>query len=138
NLQGKRIANLRSDNGGEYKSNAFEEYLKTNGINHEVTIPGTPGQNGVSERFNMTLMNAARFMILESGMPETFWADTVATACYVINRCPTVANGGETPMKRWRPVKNDAISHLRVFGCRAWGMNKHPKNKLAPRAIPSI
>ena len=47
---------LRTDNGGEYTSIKFEQYLKKEGIGHEKTIPKTPEQNGVSERLNRTLV----------------------------------------------------------------------------------
>ncbi len=49
---GKKLKILRSDNGGEYKSKEFEDYLKSEGIHHQCTIPKTPQQNRVTERFN--------------------------------------------------------------------------------------
>ena len=33
---------LRTDNGGEYTSTEFNNYLKENGIQHELTVPKTP------------------------------------------------------------------------------------------------
>ena len=60
---GQKIAALRTDNGGEYLSKEFEEYLKLKGIRHELTIAHTPEQNGVAERMNRTLMESARAMI---------------------------------------------------------------------------
>ncbi len=49
---GKKLKILRSDDGGEYKSKEFEDYLKSEGIHHQCTIPKTPQQNSVAERFN--------------------------------------------------------------------------------------
>ena len=61
----------------------FEQYLKEHGIIHEVTTPYTPQQNGVSERLNCTLQEMALSQILHASLPKCFWADSIATACYV-------------------------------------------------------
>ncbi len=50
----QKVTRLRTDNGGEYTSKEFQEYLKAQGINHETTVPLTPQQNGVAERKNRT------------------------------------------------------------------------------------
>lgn len=52
NSSGHKVKTFRMDNGGEYMSTEFENYLKSEGIKHEYTIPKTPEQNGVSERMN--------------------------------------------------------------------------------------
>ena len=49
---GYQVKKLRTDNGGEYTSTEFENYLKKEGIEHQCTIPKTPEQNGVAERMN--------------------------------------------------------------------------------------
>ena len=65
---GKQVKNLRSDNGGEYCSNVFDEYLKTKGITHQITVPYCPEENGTAER--MTLVEAARSMMFHAGMKQ--------------------------------------------------------------------
>ena len=62
NETGKRLKCLRSDNGGEYCSKEFDSYCSHNGICREKTIPGTPQENGVSERMNRMIMEHARCM----------------------------------------------------------------------------
>ena len=52
----KLLKFLRTDNGGEYCSNAFKEYCNRFSIKHEKVVPGTPQQNGVAERMNHTIM----------------------------------------------------------------------------------
>ncbi|GJQ97431.1 hypothetical protein Tco_0397609 [Tanacetum coccineum] len=49
-------------------------------------MPGIHKQNGVAERKNRTLIEAARTMLADSFLPNTFWAEAVSTACYVLNR----------------------------------------------------
>ena len=57
------IVILRTDNSGEYTSNAFEQYLKDNDIKHQTTIPYNLQQNDVAERMNRTLLNMVRSMM---------------------------------------------------------------------------
>ena len=57
---------FRTDNGGEFTSNEFEEYLKSEGIKHEFTIPKCPEQNGVAERLNRTLVEMIHSMLADS------------------------------------------------------------------------
>ncbi|GJR94919.1 putative ribonuclease H-like domain-containing protein [Tanacetum coccineum] len=57
-----------------------------NRIKREYSNARTPQQNGVAERKNRTLIEAARTMLADSFLPNTFWAEAVSTACYVLNR----------------------------------------------------
>jgi transposase InsO family protein len=66
---GKRLKFLRSNNGGEYCSKEFDDYCSYHGIHREKTVPGTPQENGVSERMNKTIMEHARSMRLHPGFP---------------------------------------------------------------------
>ena len=55
NQSGCLIQKLRSDNGKEYTSNQFNQFSDEAGIEHQLTAPYTPQQNGVSERKNRTI-----------------------------------------------------------------------------------
>ncbi|GJV01082.1 putative ribonuclease H-like domain-containing protein [Tanacetum coccineum] len=59
---------------------------KVKGILRQFSVARTPQQNGVAERRNRTLIEAARTMLADSKLPTTFWAKAVNTACYVQNR----------------------------------------------------
>jgi hypothetical protein len=110
---------LRSDNGGEYSSGAFEAFCKDEGIQQQFTVPYTPQQNGVSERKNRTLVEAARAMLLTAGLPKSYWEEAVATACYVQNRVPHASDPNATPHFHWFG-KSPNVQHLRIFGCTAY------------------
>jgi len=86
NATGKRVKTLRTDNGGEYTAKDFEQYLKVNGIRHQLTVWKTPEQNGVAERFNRTIVDMIRAFLSDSGLAKKFWAETLSTACYLRNR----------------------------------------------------
>ena len=61
---------LRTDNGGEFISDAFKKYLRNNGIKHELTIPKCPQQNGLAKRSNRTLAEMVRYTLVDS--PKRF------------------------------------------------------------------
>ena len=113
---GLKLKCLRFDNGGEYIDGGFKEYCAVNGIRMEKTVPGTPQQNGIAERMNRTINERARSMRLHSGLPQTFWADAVHTAVYLINRGPSVPLEFRLPEEVWKG-KEVQLSHLKVFGC---------------------
>ncbi|MCO5558473.1 hypothetical protein L7F22_012057 [Adiantum nelumboides] len=110
---------LRSDNGGEYVSNAFQKFCKDAGIQQQYTTPYTPQQNGVSERKNRTLVSAARAMLLTAGLSKPYWEEVVATAGYLQNRIPHAIDPQFTPYYHWFG-KIPTLEHLRVFGCSAY------------------
>ena len=59
----KKVKVLRTDNGGEFCSDAFDDYCKKEDIVRHHTIPYTPQQNGVAERMNRTIISKARCML---------------------------------------------------------------------------
>ena len=76
---GKSLKTLRSDRGGEYLDNEFEDYLLEHGIVSQLTAPGTPQQNGVAERRNRTLLDMVRSMMSYSSLPPSFWGYALQT-----------------------------------------------------------
>nr|KYP60023.1 Retrovirus-related Pol polyprotein from transposon TNT 1-94 [Cajanus cajan] len=112
---GKQIKALRSDRGKEYTSREFDKFCEDEGIERQLTVAYTPQQNGVSERKNHTVMEMARLMLKEKGLPNTFWAEAVYTAVYLLIRCPTKVVRDKTPIEAWSGKKPSA-KHLRVFG----------------------
>ena len=94
NSGGGKLKVLRSDNGGEYTA---KQYLKAQGVRHELTVPKMPQQNGVAERLNRTLVEMVRTMLIESNLDQRFWGEAMSTAVYLRNRNPTKAVIGMTP-----------------------------------------
>lgn len=91
---------MRSDNGGEYVSNSFDDFLAYHGIRRELTCPHTPQQNGVAERKNRVLVEAARAMLIEKHLPDYYWAEAIGTAVYVLNRTPRAGLHMITPYEK--------------------------------------
>jgi transposase InsO family protein len=80
-----KVKNIRSDIGSEFRNTQVEEFLDEEGIKHELSAPYTPQQNGIVERKNCTLIEAARTMLDEYKTPDSFWAEAINTACHVAN-----------------------------------------------------
>ena len=85
NQTGSRVRAIRTDNGSEYVNAELAQYLRSKGIVHQTTVPYNPEQNGAAERLNRTLMERARAMINDAGLPKELWAEAVNTANYI--RC---------------------------------------------------
>lgn len=115
---GKSVKALKSDNGGEYISSSLNEFLRENGIEHQYSTPYTPQQNGVAERTNRILLEKARCLLLDAGLPISFWGEAVSTASYIRNITPTQVLDWKTPNECFTQKKSD-VSHLKVFGCKA-------------------
>ncbi|GJR43498.1 retrovirus-related pol polyprotein from transposon TNT 1-94 [Tanacetum coccineum] len=76
---------IRTDNGTKFKNQILKEYFDSVGISHQASSVRTPQQNGVLERRNQTLVEAARTMLIFSRAPLFLWAEAIATACYTQN-----------------------------------------------------
>ncbi|GKB34156.1 retrovirus-related pol polyprotein from transposon TNT 1-94 [Tanacetum coccineum] len=112
NLQAQVIT-VRTDRGTEFLNKTLHAYFKEEGIEHQTSTPRTPEQNGVVERQNRTLVEAARTMLSASKLPLSFWAEAVATACYTQNRSIIISTHGKTAYH----IINDrkpSIKHLHI------------------------
>nr|GFA62038.1 putative ribonuclease H-like domain-containing protein [Tanacetum cinerariifolium] len=88
---------IRTDNGTEFKNQALKEYFDNVGISHQMSSVQTPQQNGVVERRNWTLVEAARTVLIFSCAPLFLWAEAIATACFTQNRSIIHRRFNKTP-----------------------------------------
>ncbi|GJW74150.1 putative ribonuclease H-like domain-containing protein [Tanacetum coccineum] len=122
NIVDKKVKIIRCDNGTEFKNRVMNEFCEKKGIKREFSVARTPQQNGVAERRNRTLIEAARTMLADSKLPTTFWAEAVNTACYVQNRVIIVKPHNKTPYELFRG-RTPALSFMRPFGCHVTILN---------------
>ncbi|KAJ9542956.1 hypothetical protein OSB04_029462 [Centaurea solstitialis] len=111
-----KVKVIRSYNGTEFKNADLNNFCEEKGIDRQYSAPRTPQQNGVAERRNRTLIEAARTMLVDSKLPITFWAEAVNTACYDQNRVLVVKSKGKTPYELFEK-KKPFIGFLKPFGC---------------------
>ncbi|KAK8986979.1 hypothetical protein V6N11_055296 [Hibiscus sabdariffa] len=131
NQHGKSIKALRSDGGGEYLSHEFDELLKECGIVSQLTPPGTPQWNGVSERRNRTLLDMVRSMMSHSDLPISFWGHALETAAFTLNRVPS-KSVQKTPHEMWTG-KRPSMSFMKIWGCKAY-VKHQMSTKLEPKS----
>jgi hypothetical protein len=128
-----KIKNIRSDNGSEFRSTNVEEFRDEEGIKHELSAPYTPQQNGIVERKDRTLIEAARTMLDEYKTPDIFWAEAINTACHTINCIYLHKYLGKTPYEVITGNK-PKVHYFRVFGSKCFILNKKTKSsKFAPK-----
>ncbi|GJU12354.1 retrovirus-related pol polyprotein from transposon TNT 1-94, partial [Tanacetum coccineum] len=121
-LLNKKVKGIRCDNGTEFKNAKLIELCGEKGIKRDYSNPRTPQQNGVAERKNRTLIEAARTMLADSKLPTMFWTEAVSTACYVLNRVSITNPHNKTPYELISG-KVPQISHLKPFGCQVTILN---------------
>ncbi|XP_027771542.1 uncharacterized protein LOC107015253 isoform X2 [Solanum pennellii] len=133
------IRTFRSDNALEYLSSQFQEFMSHHGIIHQKSCPYTPQQNGVAERKNRHLIEAARTLLIESHVPLHFWGDAVLFACYLINRMPSSSIKNQVPHSILFPQSHLYPIPPHVFGSTCFVHNLAPgKDKLAPCALKCV
>ena len=96
---GRKVKVLRSDNGGEYKSDPFLQLCLDEDIERHFTVRETPQQNGVAEMMNRTLLEKVWYMLSNAGPSKKFWAEALAYVCHLVNRMPSSAIGGRLLLK---------------------------------------
>ena len=108
---GLSIKILRSDRGGEYKSNEFLEYCMYHGIKKKFTTSYTPQHNGVAERKNHTIMEMTRSMLKDKNLSNEYWAEEVACAIYILNMSLTKIVRDMVHRQAWSG-KHHSVSHF--------------------------
>ena len=135
----RRVGVLHSDRGRELLSGNLEGWLERNGIEHQLSCPYTPQQNGAAERLNRTLVQRVRALLKESKMPgkNVWWPHALLHACYLRNRSPA-AGKEATPLELLTGQGPPDLGHLRVWGTQCWVLlpRGHREDKLSPRGEP--
>ena len=114
NRGNKKIKFLRSDRGGKYLSYEFGLHIKQCEIVSQLTPPGTPQLNGVSEHHNRTLFDMVQSMMFLTDLPISFWGYALETAAFTLNRAPSKFVD-MTPYEMWFG-KKPKLSFLKSLG----------------------
>nr|GEY65093.1 hypothetical protein [Tanacetum cinerariifolium] len=92
-----KVKQLRTNNGTEFRNRIPVNFCDEKGISQNFSSPYTSEQNGVAEKKNRTLIEAARTMLSGSVFSKQYWTEAVATACYTHNRSTIVKIHIKTP-----------------------------------------
>nr|GEU32692.1 hypothetical protein [Tanacetum cinerariifolium] len=109
-----KVKVIKSDNGTKFKNHDLNQFCKMKGIKREFSVPRTPQQNGVEERKNRTLVEAARTMLADSLLPIPFWPEAVNTACYILSKFDGKVDEG------FLVGYSVSSKAFRVFNSRTW------------------
>nr|GEX72350.1 retrovirus-related Pol polyprotein from transposon TNT 1-94 [Tanacetum cinerariifolium] len=118
NLQ-LQVQRVRTDNGTEFKNKTLAKPFNEVGISQQFFAARTPQQNGVMERRNRTLVEAAKTMLTFANLPLFLWAEAIATACFTQNRLIIHKHFDKTPYELINKRKPN-IKFFHVFGCRCY------------------
>ncbi|GKB43863.1 putative ribonuclease H-like domain-containing protein [Tanacetum coccineum] len=122
NLVDHKVKVIRCDNETEFKNKEMIQFYDMKGILRQFSVARTPQQNGVAERRNRILIEAARTMLADSKLPTTFWVEAVNTACYVQNRVLLVKPHNKTPYELFYG-RTPTLSFTTPFGCHVTILN---------------
>ncbi|GJW93270.1 retrovirus-related pol polyprotein from transposon TNT 1-94 [Tanacetum coccineum] len=106
-----KVKQIRTDNGIEFRNRILINFCDEKGISKNFSSPYKPEQNGIAERRNRTLIEAARTMLL-----GYVFENNIATACYTQNKSSIVKRHLKTPYEIFRG-RLPNIDFLHVFGC---------------------
>nr|GFB41280.1 retrovirus-related Pol polyprotein from transposon TNT 1-94 [Tanacetum cinerariifolium] len=108
---------VRTDKGTEFLNQTLHAYFAAEVIQHQTSVARTPKQNGIVERRNRTLVEAARTMLSATKVPLFFWAEAIATACFTQNRSLVIPRHEKTPYH----IINDrkpSVKFFHIFGSK--------------------
>jgi transposase InsO family protein len=126
-----KIKKVRSDNGTEFKNTGVEEFLGEEGIKHEFSVPYTPQQNGVVERKNQTLIEAARTMLDEYHLRTSGQRRSTPPVMQYRLYLPKIYKKTAYELLTGNKPK---VDYFRGFGCKCFILNKKVKSsKFSPR-----
>nr|GEV82905.1 reverse transcriptase domain-containing protein [Tanacetum cinerariifolium] len=123
NLQ-LQVQCIRTNNGTEYKNKTLAKFFDEVGITQQFSAARTPQQNGVVERRNRTLVEAARTMLTFANLPLFLWAEAIVTACFIQNHLIIHKRFDKTPYELMNKRKPN-VKFFRVFGCRCYLLNDY-------------
>jgi transposase InsO family protein len=100
NLFSCRIKQFQYDNGGEYASTKFIDFLNSNGILHRLTCLYISQQNGMAKRKHQHIMEIGLTLLAQSWLPPSFWVNAFLTAIFLINHLPTPVLNHDSPYSK--------------------------------------
>nr|GEU73848.1 retrovirus-related Pol polyprotein from transposon TNT 1-94 [Tanacetum cinerariifolium] len=119
-----QVQRVRTDNDTEFKNKTLAKFFDEVGITQQFSAARMPQQNGVVERRNITLVEAARTMLTFSNLPSFIWAEAITTACFTQNRLIIHKRFDKTPYKLMNKRKPN-IKFFCVFRWRCYLLNDY-------------
>ena len=119
---------LRSDKGGEFISNKFNNFCIERGIKRYVSAPHTPKQNGITKRRNRSIMDSARTLMTERNIAIKYQKEAISTIVHILNQVQLQKDSDKTPYELWYGYRPN-VSYLKVFGSKYYILKESRKGK---------
>ncbi|GJU18422.1 retrovirus-related pol polyprotein from transposon TNT 1-94 [Tanacetum coccineum] len=110
-----QVRTVQIDKGTKFLNKTLHAYFAQEGIKHQLSTAQTPKQNGIVERQNRTLVEAARTMLSIANVPLFFWAEAIATTCFTQNRSLLIPRHEKTPYHIINGRK-PSVKFFHIFG----------------------
>ncbi|GJY77138.1 retrovirus-related pol polyprotein from transposon TNT 1-94 [Tanacetum coccineum] len=110
-----QVRTIQTDKGTKFLNKTLHAYFAQEGIEHQTSTTQTPKQNGVVERQNHTLVEAARTMLSAAKVPLFFWVEAIATTCFTQNRSLIIPRHEKTPYHIING-RNPSVKFFHIFG----------------------
>ncbi|MBW0522313.1 hypothetical protein O181_062028 [Austropuccinia psidii MF-1] len=114
NLHARKIKRIVTDGGGEFVNQKFKDLANVCGFTHVVAPPYTPEHDSFAERENWTILDKSRCLLLNSNLPNQYWAEAVNTAKFLTNIIQTLLRNNYSPHYLWLKVP-PKIRKIRSF-----------------------
>jgi len=115
NQTASKIKVLQYDHVEEYKD-SFMQF----GQNNDIKTYFTNGKDGVGRDVNHALLEKVQYLLSNASLDKSFWAEAIEYANHLLNRLPTIAIGGKTPLEIWSGEAARGHGLLRLFSCPAY------------------
>ncbi|KAL2938151.1 Retrovirus-related Pol polyprotein from transposon TNT 1-94 [Bienertia sinuspersici] len=134
----KKVKAIRSDNAWEFEDEKCRKLYTEKGIHHETSCINRPQQNARVERRHRNLLEMARALRMQAGLPVNMWGDCLLTAVHINNRLPTKVLANKSP---YEVLFNSLPDYkcMKTFGCLVMAYNPHKcGDKFKQRGVPCV
>ncbi|MBW0462211.1 hypothetical protein O181_001926 [Austropuccinia psidii MF-1] len=109
----KQVKQTICDGGKEFVNRLMKDFCDIRGIRLTITTPYNPQNNGIAERINRKLMDKARKLMIDSGVPKELWVELINTANFIRVR---LSENGKSPFEKPFHRKPN-LSQMKIIGC---------------------
>nr|GEV88246.1 hypothetical protein [Tanacetum cinerariifolium] len=106
---------VRTDNGTKFKNKTLAKFFDEVGITQQFFAARIPQQNGIVERRNRMLVEAARTMLTFANLPLFLWAEAIITACFTQNQLTDPSSNTQSVSNNMVPNVDEASTSHNVF-----------------------
>ena len=133
-----KLCCVRADNAKEFIGGKFSEVISKEQSDTDFAPPCTPELNETAKKFNDTIQNKIKSLLIDSGIPSSMWSLAAEASLHIYNLMPHKANDFISPLNKLVPDDKDKLLRHGLFGCLAYVKIPIPETKFSDRALKTI